>query len=287
MHMKTANSRQRIAEYYDETWSQYSKVWSDNQNHALHFGYWDSSTSSHPDSLVKTNVKMASLLTLRPGMDVLDAGCGVGGTAMWLAENYRVKVRGLTISEKQIALGRRYVRGRGLDDLVSLHLADYCDTGLPDESFDVVWAQESLCHAPAKEAFLREAHRLLRPNGQLIIADYFRTARDWTERSEDELADWLRCWIIDDIPTIGEFRTLVTDSSFVDVAATDISGNVYRSIKHLKGLAAAKLVVGWPKRMLKPQVNRVRHANVLGAYRQGRTFEKRLWNYNIVTAVKS
>jgi len=60
-------------------------------------------------------------LQLRPGMTVLDVGCGWGGLAKYMAENYGVKVIGLTISKEQAEYGNRWVRGLP----VEIRLEDY------------------------------------------------------------------------------------------------------------------------------------------------------------------
>ncbi|MGH2810583.1 MAG: SAM-dependent methyltransferase, partial [Actinomycetota bacterium] len=87
-----------IATYYDQTWFDYRALWLDPNNRAIHFGYWDESTKSHSESLLNMNRVLASNLRPEPGDLVLDAGCGVGGTSMWMAENRDVQAVGITIT---------------------------------------------------------------------------------------------------------------------------------------------------------------------------------------------
>ncbi len=84
---------------------------------------------------------------------VLDAGCGVGGAALYLAENRNLPVTGITLSEKQLEFSKQNAIKRGLDDKVSFQLMDFTQTSFEDESFDMIWACESVCHTPDRRLF--------------------------------------------------------------------------------------------------------------------------------------
>src|SRR5258708_27943241 len=88
---------------------------------------------------------------------VLDAGCGVGGTAIWLAGEFGARVVGITPVAGQVTRARRLAGVRQVADLVSFDQQDYRSPTFPDASFDVVWAQESVCHAPDKQSFVTAA----------------------------------------------------------------------------------------------------------------------------------
>src|SRR5712691_3709996 len=87
----------RVQEYYNHTWLDYRLLWLNPKNRAIHFGYWDQQTHNHADSLINMNRQLAARLDLRAGQRILDAGCGVGGSAMWLAQAYDVEVIGINI----------------------------------------------------------------------------------------------------------------------------------------------------------------------------------------------
>jgi ubiquinone/menaquinone biosynthesis C-methylase UbiE len=62
---------------------------------------------------------------------------------------------------------------KGVADKVLFHVMDYTQTNFADESFDVVWACESMSSASDKKAFIAEAYRLLKKGGRLIVIDFF------------------------------------------------------------------------------------------------------------------
>jgi tocopherol O-methyltransferase len=161
-----------IAEYYDYTVGYYRTFWHGSTG-AIHYGLGDGHTRCWRDELLNTNRIMARRAEISRRDRVLDAGCGVGGSSVWLAREYGARVVGITLSPAQLARARDTAKQQSLGEYVEFDLRDYAATGLPARSFDVVWALESSCYAADKSAFVREAHRLLRPGGRLIVGDGF------------------------------------------------------------------------------------------------------------------
>ncbi len=275
----------RIRAYYDETWLEYRLLWLNPANRAIHFGYWDASTQSHAESLVKMNRVMAEPLGLRPGHRILDAGCGVGGTALWLAELYQVRVVGITPVASQVMRARRYAQERGLTHLVTFEQQDYLTTEFPDAAFDVVWAQESVCHAPDKRLFLASAHRLLKPGGRLVVAEYFRLRRPHAPHGEALLHSWLDGWAIPDLATGEEFATWSRDVGLEEVRLTDITSHVRPSLRRLYRLTLLSFPIHAILHALRIRSD-VQEGNFRGARDQWRALQSGLWFYGLLTARK-
>lgn len=166
-------SSKDIATYYDVSEDHYMYFWDLNQSHSLHYGYWDASTKTFREALANINTILADKAGIAPGDKVLDAGCGVGGSSIWLAKNKYAVVTGITLSQKQASRANAFAKQIGLEKHAVFEVQDYTNTTYDSESFDVVWAIESVCHAANKEDFIKEAYRLLKPGGQLILADFF------------------------------------------------------------------------------------------------------------------
>src|SRR5258708_15995704 len=156
----------------DETWLDYRRLWINSQNRAIHLGYWEKHPRSHAQSLLAMNRVLASHLGIRSGQRILDAGCGVGGSAIWLAKTYDVEVLGITPVASQVARAQRYAQEQGVADQASFEQQDYTHTVFPDATFDVLLSMENLCHAPDKRLVLAEARRLLRPGGRVGLLEY-------------------------------------------------------------------------------------------------------------------
>ena len=64
---------------------------------------------------------------------------------------------------------------KGTGDKTNFEIMNYSATNFPGNSFDVIWGCESICYADSKELFIKEAYRLLKPGGRLVVADGFVT----------------------------------------------------------------------------------------------------------------
>ena len=274
-----------IVDYYDQTWVDYRLLWLNPDNLAVHHGYTDESTRGHTDALTNMNRVLAQRAAIEPGERVLDAGCGVGGSSLWLAQERDVDVVGITLSARQLAMARHYAAQRGLADRVQFEQADFTATPFPDAGFDVVWAIESLCHAPDKAAFYREAARLLRPGGRVIIAEYIRVDRPVDERGERLLHEWLDGWAVPDIDTTDEHLAHLAESGFTDARIDDVTAHTRPSLRRLYRMAYYTFPLAVIARRLRIR-SAVQHKNVIGSVRQYQALKRKTWFYSIISATK-
>ncbi|HIL93331.1 MAG TPA: methyltransferase domain-containing protein [Cycloclasticus sp.] len=222
-----------IADYYDQSYWDYRTSWLNSKNLAIHYGYWSDSTQSHSDSLIEMNTVLANQLDLKPGDHVLDAGCGIGGSSIWLAENYGVKVTGITISPTQVEQANKNAKRRGVDHLVSFKLEDYTNTSFGDETFDHVWGLESICYALKKSDFVKEAYRVLKKGGCFAVADGFANKRELTKAEWKHVLKVLNGWSMPNMSMPSEFKSFMRDSGFTDIYYRDITENTLPSSKRL------------------------------------------------------
>jgi tocopherol O-methyltransferase len=275
----------RVLRYYDATWFDYRVLWMNHRNRSMHLGYWDADTHGHADSLLRMNHVIAELAGIRPGERVLDAGCGVGGTALWLAAERGATVVGVSVHGRQVQRARRYAESRGLSDRCSFSRQDYAQLRCDDASFDVVWALESVCHAADKRPFLAEAYRVLRPRGRLVVADFFRTPRPHTPEGEAQLADWLQGLAMADLPTTEEFRTWVGEAGFGPLRVEDISAQVVPSLLRLYRLGTT-FIVGETVLHGLGLRSGAAHGNIRSSRSIWTTFRSGLWHYAIIVGSK-
>jgi tocopherol O-methyltransferase len=147
-----------VAAHYDDLDAFYREVWGDH----VHHGYWATGRETPAEAANALVDLLADRLDLRPGLAVVDIGCGYGETARRLAAMRGVDVTGLTVSAAQAAYAStRTVAGSEVHIIVR----DWLANGLPDASFDRAYAIESSEHMPDKQRFFDEAFRVLRPGG--------------------------------------------------------------------------------------------------------------------------
>ena len=165
-----------------------------------------------------------AFLLLLPPMTIADLGSGDGGSAVLLSQN-AVRVIGVDSSEKMLDVAREQARRAGASN-VEFRLGEMEEVPIDDASVDLVFFSQSLHHAAHPERAIREAARILRPNGRIVILDLtkhrFEEARElyadeWLGFSEAEIESMLgaagfsgiRASIVDKDPDAPQFQTLL------------------------------------------------------------------------------
>ena len=115
-------------------------------------------------------------LGLRPGMTLLDVGCGWGSMSLHAAEQFGARVTGLTISAEQKRFVDRRVRERGLQDRVTIELCDYRDSV---GQYDAVASIEMGEHVGQDNysTYAEVLHRSVRPGGRVLVQQMSRAGK--------------------------------------------------------------------------------------------------------------
>lgn len=228
------NHIEKVKNYYNNVQKSYDILWMNKKNLAMHLGFWDENTKSQHEALFNENLYIAKALDIKKGDKVLDAGCGVGGTAIWIAEEYGAKVTGVSIMKNQIDMAKQYAKDRKVDHLVNFKVKDYIETGFPDESFDKIYAMESMCHAESKEDFIREMYRLLKPGGTIAIIDEF-VAKEFLDKDEQRLLnDWLDGWAVPNMLRVEKFHEMFIAGGFKKLKSVDVTEKIMRSVRKIQ-----------------------------------------------------
>jgi sarcosine/dimethylglycine N-methyltransferase len=115
--------------------------------------------------------QLAELAKITGQDEVLDAGSGIGGTARFLADQYRCRVTAIDLTEEYCETARWLNRLTGLDDRISVRQGDVTDLPFADATFQVVTSQHVQMNVADKARLYREARRVLVTGGRLAIWD--------------------------------------------------------------------------------------------------------------------
>jgi tocopherol O-methyltransferase len=165
--MPRSNDKQRIIEHYDIVSPYYRSLWGEH----LHHGYWIRGDESKEKAQLQLVEHLAQLANIKPGSDILDIGCGFGGSSVYLAKHFNSSVTGITISPVQVEMAIQAAAGEQLDAKFLLMDAEAMNF---QKQFDVLWSVESICHYQNLPGFFASAAKLLKPGGSFAITDWFR-----------------------------------------------------------------------------------------------------------------
>ncbi len=162
-------SRRNVAHHYDLGDQLYELFLDSDWQYSC--AYFPSGGETLEDAQQAKKRHIAAKLMLdRPGLSVLDIGCGWGGMALTLAREYDAHVLGVTLSTEQLARARQRAEESGLGDRVRFELLDYRDPSLT-ETFDRVVSVGMFEHVGINhyDAFFQAVHKLLTPDGVALI----------------------------------------------------------------------------------------------------------------------
>jgi tocopherol O-methyltransferase len=275
-------TEQNVIDYYDEVEVHYKQHWKLDKCLAIHYGYVDKKNRSFQKSLVNMNRILIEKAQISKTDYVLDAGCGVGGSSIFMAKETGCKAVGITLANKQVESAKKYAIKRGVSDLVDFDAQSYLNTNFEDNTFDVIWALESVCHSPDKADFYKEARRILKPGGRLIVADYYRKENLHND-GDTLIKQWLHCWAIENISTLEDTKSYLED--FRESNIEDITKNIRPSSKYMYNMHYLGLIFHRAYDLIYG-VSKESEANFQSAKYQYQALKKNYWTYNIITAVK-
>lgn len=211
-------STREIVDFYDSTAWEYKAFWS---TYNLHYGFYDDDHTTHEEAMVNSNRVYAEKLGVERSDSVLDVGTGRGGLPIWIAERVGADVHGIDIDRLHIDEAKENARRRGVESNTTFENGNFLDIPYPDDSFDALTGIETVCHTEKKKAFLREARRVLKPGGTLLISDGFVNKPELTADEEEVMRKLADGWAVPRFSHVGDFRTALEDVGFTNVEFDD------------------------------------------------------------------
>lgn len=190
-----------IARHYDSLDFFYRDIWGVH----IHHGLWLTGHESPDEAADQMSRRALAPLGLAPGSRLVDVGCGYGGTARIAAREHGAQVLGYTVSAAQKAFADQQTVSRGS---VEIRVQDWAEAKPSDASFDALLSLESIEHMPDRLAFAREARRVLRPGGRMVVATWLVA---------DRISGWSRRHLLDPIAAEGRQAPLITAGALTDL----------------------------------------------------------------------
>ena len=283
--MQLTNYHKNIVDYYAQSENAYKDSWDLNNSLAIHYGYWDDKVKNFPGSLLRMNEVMMEAANISSADKILDAGCGIGGSSIFLAEKIGCHTTGISLSERQIRKAQELAIEKKLETKVDFKVMNYCATDFADNSFDVVWGCESICYADDKQRFIKEAYRLLKPGGRLVVADGF--VIDIKNNDDATIRKWLDGWQVNYLETSDRFQKFMSETGFNNIFSRDISEFTVHSSKRLYRIYfLANLYLLWKTITFSNRSTEMQRKNIAACKYQYEGLKKGLWQYGLIVGTK-
>lgn len=199
----TTNS---VRTYYDENTNLFLKFNNSKKAQNIHRSLWTNGIKTLEDALNYSNSlilqEIGSLNINSP--KIADLGCGVGASLFYIFPRLQnpKPALGLTLSPVQAKLARNSSKELNLQNQILFTEGDFTSVPLANESLDVIYSVEAVCHAIAPENYFKEASRLLKKCGKLILVDDYVANRQFKKHESKWLKAYIDGWYVPGVRAI-------------------------------------------------------------------------------------
>ena len=231
--------KEKIREFYDMSSPYYLSVYGEH----IHDGYYITGTESKKaaqDNLVNLLVEKAKI---KKGARILDVGCGVGGSSIWMAKNLEAVTLGITISPVQLGIARRMAEEQKVSSQFLLMDAEKMDF---PQSFEVIWVVAAMSHFPHPENFLKKATGFLEKRGKFVIFDWMPDEDILNPQDDPYIQPVSDGMLLASLTSLGSYLRWFIQNGYRIIFAEDITDQTIKTwddaIPVIKDPAVLKLI---------------------------------------------
>lgn len=160
-------------------------------------------------------------LGLEPDKRVLDIGCGIGGSAFYMARKFHVHVHGVDLSTNMVAIAQDYRADMEpeVKHRVQFYVEDATSMSYPANFYHLVYSRDTILHIKDKEKLFRQLYHTLVPGGRIFITDYCM--------GDQELSDSFKAYVAQrayNLHTVADYGQILSNVGFQNVVAKDMTG---------------------------------------------------------------
>ncbi len=220
---------QQIANFYDNSSQLWETIWGEHMHHG-YYGRNGNYKINRRQAQINLIEELLISAQANNANNILDVGCGIGGSGLYLSEKFNSHVTGISLSPVQVSRAKERAEEANLSDKAEFLVANALEMPFEDNTFDLVWSLESGEHMPDKEKFLQECYRVLKPDGKLILATWCHrstnsnsVAGKLTDSEKRHLEAIYEVYYLPYVISIPEYEEIVNSCGFKNIKADDWS----------------------------------------------------------------
>jgi tocopherol O-methyltransferase len=214
--------KRKISRFYDVGSPYYAEIYGEH----IHDGYYITGKEGKAEAQENLTRLMAEKAGIKRGQRVLDVGCGLGGSSIWLAKELGAVTTGVTLSQVQVDLASRR---SGEEAAGSTFLLLDAEKMHFSEPFDVIWVLGALTHFEDQEQFVRKAPLLLNRKGKMAIFDWMIDERVEDLQSDPQLRLILKGMLLPALFSMSAYLRWLRESGFRVICAEDITARTAKT----------------------------------------------------------
>ena len=220
----TSTLQNRIKNFYDASSGLWEQVWGEHMHHG-YYGPDGKQRKERRQAQIDLIEEFLAWARVQTASQILDVGCGIGGSSLYLAEKFGASTEGITLSPVQANRATQRAEAAGLSQRVGFQVADALAMPFPDESFDLVWSMESGEHMPDKQKFLQECYRVLKPGGKFLMATWCHrpTPPALTPDEQQHLEKIYRVYCLPYVISLPDYAQIAQETGFTAIQTADWS----------------------------------------------------------------
>ncbi len=226
----TSTLKRQIKEFYDASSGLWEQIWGEHMHHG-YYGATGKEKKNRRQAQIDLIEEFLSWGEVGQAEQILDVGCGIGGSSLYLAQKFNARAVGITLSPVQASRATQRAQEAGLAAEVQFQVADALDMPFADDTFDFVWSMESGEHMPDKEKFLAECYRVLKPGGTFLMATWCHrpitpATGELTADEKQHLSEIYRVYCLPYVISIPEYEAIAHNLPFQNIRTADWSDAV-------------------------------------------------------------
>jgi tocopherol O-methyltransferase len=226
----TSTLKSQIQQFYDASSGLWEQVWGEHMHHG-YYGPTGKEKKDRRQAQIDLIEEVLNWAGVEHAKEILDVGCGIGGSSLYLAQKFNARAVGITLSPVQASRATERAQEAGLATDVQFQVADALDMPFADDTFDFVWSMESGEHMPDKEKFLQECYRVLKPGGTFLMATWCHrpitpATGELTADEKQHLADIYQVYCLPYVISLPEYEAIAHNLPFQNICTADWSDAV-------------------------------------------------------------